>query len=44
MAAGTADVTFKELEGFRHEPHHEVEEKREALYALVRDWLSNHIG
>lgn len=38
-ALGSKDVTFKELEGSRHETHHETAAKRAVLFDLMREWL-----
>jgi acylglycerol lipase len=37
---GTDDVRYEELRGYMHEPHHETKERRERLFAIVREWLS----
>jgi alpha-beta hydrolase superfamily lysophospholipase len=36
---GTDDVRYEELRGYMHEPHHETKERRERLFAIVREWL-----
>jgi alpha-beta hydrolase superfamily lysophospholipase len=38
-ALGTDDVRYEELRGYKHEPHHEIKERRERLYAIVREWV-----
>lgn len=39
-ALGTDDVRYEELIGYKHESHHETEERRERLYAILREWIS----
>jgi alpha-beta hydrolase superfamily lysophospholipase len=39
-ALGADDVRYEELNGYKHEAHHETEERRERLYAILREWIS----
>jgi len=40
---GTDDVKYEELRGYMHEPHHETKERRERVYAMVREWVAGRI-
>lgn len=43
-ALGGKDVAWHELEGSRHEPHHEAADKRKVLFELMRAWLSPRLS
>lgn len=38
-ALGSPDKTLLQLEGYRHEPHHETPERVASLFGRIRDWL-----
>lgn len=40
----TDDVTYKELAGLFHEPHHESAAERQKLFQLIQDWIEPRLG
>lgn len=43
-ALGSEDRQYHELDGYRHEAHHETPERALRLFGLIRDWLGPRIG